>query len=239
MQTFRYSGKCKKLYFQVIYNTMVVFGSVIYVAIKHHQRHKDVKQKKKVQSAMKTLIGIILIMFTFGIQWFFGALTIKKASSTFQWLFVIFSTLQGFMLFLNFVILKPKVRKVVKNGVNRKIGNFRQLLQPYFLTPKTKSTSDTLTSTNVHCSKGDETLSMTTGTSHYGESEKSSPQILKQKSITLHLDHLANDSGATFELSSEDCKHSPDNGRGDQTTSQVVFLDTNTSSNNDKEMTQL
>ena len=50
-------------------------------------------------------------MFLFGLQWVFGAFTIAEASTVFQWFFVIFSTLQGFFLFVFFCILGQDARE--------------------------------------------------------------------------------------------------------------------------------
>ena len=79
----------------VLFNT-VVLVLVIRVLIKHSVRKlKDKEDKEKVQGTFKTLISVASIMLMFGLQWLFGALTIAEASTAFQWLFVIFSTLQG------------------------------------------------------------------------------------------------------------------------------------------------
>ena len=94
----------------VLLNT-IVFVLVIRVLVKHSARKlKDAKNAKKLQGTFKTLISIMSIMFMFGLQWLFGALTIAQASLAFQWLFVIFSTLQGFFLFLFFVVLGKETR---------------------------------------------------------------------------------------------------------------------------------
>ena len=94
----------------VLLNT-IVFVLVIRVLVKHSARKlKDANNAKKLQGTFKTLISIMSIMFMFGLQWLFGALTIAQASLAFQWLFVIFSTLQGFFLFLFFVVLGKETR---------------------------------------------------------------------------------------------------------------------------------
>ena len=95
----------------VLFNT-VVFALVIRVLIKHSCRKlADVEKRKKLQGTIKTLISVISIMFMFGLQWLFGAFTIAEASEVFQWLFVIFSTLQGFFLFLFFCVLTQDARE--------------------------------------------------------------------------------------------------------------------------------
>ena len=94
----------------VLFNT-VVFVLVIRVLLKHSSRKmKGASNTKKTKGTFKALISIISIMSMFGLQWLFGALTIAKASLVFQWLFVIFSTLQGLFLFLFFVAFGKETR---------------------------------------------------------------------------------------------------------------------------------
>ena len=94
----------------VLFNT-VVFVLVLRVLIKHSMRKsKEAKKKQQLKTTMKTMISIISIMFMFGLQWLFGALTIAEASLAFQWLFVIFSTLQGLFLFIFFCVLGKDAR---------------------------------------------------------------------------------------------------------------------------------
>ena len=95
----------------MLFNT-VVFVLVIRVLLIHSCRKlKDVEMAKRIPGTFKTLVSIASIMSMFGLQWFFGALTIAQASLTFQWLFVIFSTLQGFFLFLFFCVLGQDARE--------------------------------------------------------------------------------------------------------------------------------
>ena len=95
----------------VLFN-MVVFVLVLRVLIKHCLRKvEDMEKMKKVQGTFKTFISIVSISFMFGLQWVFGAFTIAEASLAFQWLFVIFSTLQGFFLFLFFCVFTQDARE--------------------------------------------------------------------------------------------------------------------------------
>ena len=64
-----------------------------------------------MKGVLKTMISIIAIMFMFGLQWLFGAITIEEASPVFSWLFLIFSTLQGFFLFLFWVVISKEARE--------------------------------------------------------------------------------------------------------------------------------
>ena len=95
----------------VLFN-MVVFILVLRVLIRHICRKVvDLEKKKKAQGTLKSFISIISISFMFGLQWVFGAFTIEEASVVFQWLFVVFSTLQGFFLFLFFSVFTEEARE--------------------------------------------------------------------------------------------------------------------------------
>jgi hypothetical protein len=95
----------------VVFN-MVVFVMVIRVLLSHSIRKLEGQDKKKqAVGTVKTLISVISIMFMFGLQWLFGAFTIAAASEAFQWLFVIFSTLQGFFLAIFFCVLSQDARE--------------------------------------------------------------------------------------------------------------------------------
>ena len=89
----------------IILFNFVVFGVIIGVLIRHKQRSKLAFKKKERGSNIRLMISIIGIMFIFGLTWLFGALTVDKASLTFQVLFVIFNSLQGFFIFLFFCVL--------------------------------------------------------------------------------------------------------------------------------------
>ena len=95
----------------VLFN-MVVFVIVLRVLLRHcYRKVSDMRKAKRAQATFKTFISVVLISFMFGLQWIFGAFTIAEASVAFQWLFVIFSTLQGFFLFLYFCVFTEEARE--------------------------------------------------------------------------------------------------------------------------------
>jgi len=51
-------------------------------------------------------------MILFGFSWAFAAFTVKGASEVFQFLFVVFNSLQGFFIFLFFVVFAKDARKL-------------------------------------------------------------------------------------------------------------------------------
>ena len=58
------------------------------------------------------MISIMGVMALFGLMWVFGALTIREASTTFQFLFAIFNSMQGFFIFLFFCVLGKDGREL-------------------------------------------------------------------------------------------------------------------------------
>ena len=72
--------------------------------------HKN--ETKAVEGVKRVLISIFGIMFLFGMSWVFGALTISDASLVFQYLFAIFTSLQGFFIFLFLCVLGKEAREL-------------------------------------------------------------------------------------------------------------------------------
>ena len=94
-----------------IINT-VLLVLVFRVLIQHSCRKvADMDKRTKAQQIFKTFISIVSISLTFRLQWLFGAFTITDTSVLYQWLFVVFTTLQGFLLFFFFCILRNDARE--------------------------------------------------------------------------------------------------------------------------------
>ena len=93
----------------VILFNCTVFIIIITVLVRHKQRNKitglKTSKTKERQSTIRLMISIAGIMLLYGLTWIFGALTIDKASLSFQVLFVVFNSLQGFFIFLFFCVL--------------------------------------------------------------------------------------------------------------------------------------
>lgn len=100
---------------------MLLFNVVVFVLVtrvliihgkKNVSRAKGDKDKKKVfTNTLKNLVSIVSVMIMFGLSWLFGALSIAEAAIVFQWFFVIFSTTQGFMLFIFFCVIGTDARE--------------------------------------------------------------------------------------------------------------------------------
>ena len=88
----------------------VVFVTVIGVMLK--QSISKYKNNQVTKSIKRLLVSTFGIMFLFGMSWVFGALTISEASETFQYLFTIFTSLQGFFIFIFFCVLGKEARRL-------------------------------------------------------------------------------------------------------------------------------
>lgn len=105
------------LFAVLLFNT-VVFVMVTFVLIKHTRKKlaKDSSKKKEVtQGTIKAVISVFSVMLMFGLSWLFGAFSIADAAPIFQWPFVVFNTLQGFLLFLFFCVVGKDAREEWKN----------------------------------------------------------------------------------------------------------------------------
>ena len=85
-----------------------MFITVIAVIIKHAIK-RSIDHNKKVNS-IQLMINITSVFVLFGLTWIFGALTIMKAAPTFEIVFAILNSFQGFLIFIFFCILKKEIR---------------------------------------------------------------------------------------------------------------------------------
>ena len=99
-----------------------MFVVIARVLIKHSKKKlqnmkgdKEKEQKNRAKGISKTLFSIVSVMTMFGLSWFFGAFSIGGGALVFQWLFVIFNTTQGFMLFIFFCVIGSDAREEWKN----------------------------------------------------------------------------------------------------------------------------
>ena len=58
------------------------------------------------------MLNVIAILILFGVTWVFGALTVQKRYELFEFLFVVSNSLQGFYIFVFFVVLAKETREL-------------------------------------------------------------------------------------------------------------------------------
>ena len=90
----------------------IVFVLVIRVLMIHSKKKFGTRDKGTVETVKRLLISSFGIMFLFGLSWVFGAFTISAASEVFQYLFTIFTSLQGFFIFFFFCVLGKEAREL-------------------------------------------------------------------------------------------------------------------------------
>eukprot|EP00731_Ephydatia_muelleri_P009395 Em0004g1733a len=86
----------------------VIFIIVISVIIKHTIKRSNDHFKKT--PTIQLMTNIISVFVLFGLTWIFGALTIMKAATTFQIMFTLLNSFQGFLIFIFFCVLNKEIR---------------------------------------------------------------------------------------------------------------------------------
>ena len=158
--------------FAVLLFNSVVFVMVTVVLIKHTRKKlaKENKKRKDVtQGTIKAIISIVSVMVMFGLSWLFGALSISDGAVFFQWPFVIFNTLQGFILFLFSCVIGKDARD---EWINLLTCNRR----------KKRQRKNTITNSRSH-----------TGTSRFHKSNVHSTKLtnLSSRTPTLRTSELS------------------------------------------------
>lgn len=106
------------------------------------------------------MISIAGVMFLFGLSWLFGALTITVTAVrlTFQILFAIFTSLQGFFVFIFFCVFSKEARELWKETLS--CGRYKSK----FLNPHLQFTSSGGAANKYRTPKNGNS---TSGASHY------------------------------------------------------------------------
>ena len=87
----------------LIFNT-IIFVIVMSVLTKKIRKKYATTDHANRKIIFRLMISIMGVMSLFGLTWVFGALTIREASTAFQFLFALFNSLQGFFMFLFFCV---------------------------------------------------------------------------------------------------------------------------------------
>ena len=96
---------------------ILLFNAIIFVigmSILAKQIHKKFANKDhgNRKTFVRLMISTMGVMALFGLTWVFGALTVREASTVFQFLFAIFNSLQGFFIFLFFCVFGKEGREL-------------------------------------------------------------------------------------------------------------------------------
>ena len=108
------------------FNT-VVFIVVIAVIIKHTVK-RSIDHKKKTDT-IQLMLSITSVFVLLGLTWIFGAMTIMKAAPTFEIVFTILNSFQGFLNFFFFCVLKKEIRSSwaqTLRGMMRGVSSIRE-----------------------------------------------------------------------------------------------------------------
>lgn len=76
--------------------------------------------KNFVKMSLRNLIALMWLIVLFGMGWVFGLLTIREASKTFQYLFVIANGFQGFYFFIFICLSQTEGRKFWKDIITKR-----------------------------------------------------------------------------------------------------------------------
>ena len=88
---------------------IIVFGLVLYNIFK--LSHLPRKSKASREFMISRLRVIVFLFFLFGLTWIFGFLSAYESLIFFKYLFCITATSQGFIFFVYFIIMDPKIKK--------------------------------------------------------------------------------------------------------------------------------
>ena len=97
-------------------NTYIIIRVII--CIRNYGKRERARTKIGTTYNFKRIKAVRFLVFlanSSGLQWFLGVFTISDASLTFQWLFVIFFSLQGCLIFINECVLREGVRDEWRN----------------------------------------------------------------------------------------------------------------------------
>lgn len=106
----------------ILFNA-VIFICVIVVLIKHVKKTANLKnQSVSKNEVIRLIFSIGGVMGLFGLTWLFGILTFSTAGlrETFQILFTIFNSFQGFFIFVFLCVMSADVREEWKSFFNVK-----------------------------------------------------------------------------------------------------------------------
>ncbi|KAL5497151.1 hypothetical protein EMCRGX_G013575 [Ephydatia muelleri] len=162
----------------------VIFIVVIAVLIKHVIKRSSGHSKKT--HPIQLMANIISVIILFGLTWIFGALTIMRAATTFQIVFTLLNSFQGFLIFIIFCVLKKEIRsswtQIIKN--HGYIRDMRSSVHS-ILTTSNANTRSTVVGNMDILSNADTDESIFTE-----EMKTLGPNVQLTRTLSLHKRHM-------------------------------------------------
>ena len=162
----------------------VIFIVVIAVLIKHVIKRSSGHSKKT--HPIQLMTNIISVIILFGLTWIFGALTIMKAAPTFQIVFTLLNSFQGFLIFIIFCVLKKEIRSSWTQII-KKCGYIRDMRSSVhsILTISNANTRSTVVGNMDILSNADRDESIFTE-----EMKTLGPNVQLTRTLSLHKRHM-------------------------------------------------
>lgn len=95
----------------IVIANLIIFVLVIYHIIKGGWKSESMR-KNEHSMALSQLRVSIFLFFLLGLTWIFGLLASSQATVLFSYLFCLTATIQGFVLFLYFIVMDPITRQL-------------------------------------------------------------------------------------------------------------------------------
>jgi 7 transmembrane receptor (Secretin family)/GPCR proteolysis site, GPS, motif len=96
----------------IVVANLVVFIIVLFNILKSGWNQPGESRKTEHNMTLSQLRVSIFLFFLLGLTWIFGLLASSKATIIFSYLFCLTATIQGFVLFLYFILMDPITRKL-------------------------------------------------------------------------------------------------------------------------------
>ncbi|CAB4008983.1 adhesion G- coupled receptor D1-like, partial [Paramuricea clavata] len=123
--------------FLVILANTIVFVMVLRTMMKS-QKVKLQDNFHKVRTGVKASVIIFPIL---GLTWIFGVMTFNRETLFFRYLFAVFNSAQGLLIFLFHCVLNKQIRDIVRNSTWRRSTLSTGSGKNYFRHPKSSSSS--------------------------------------------------------------------------------------------------
>lgn len=96
----------------IVIANLIIFIIVLYNILKSGWSQPGESRKSEQSMTLSQLRVSIFLFFLLGLTWIFGLLASSQATILFSYLFCLTATLQGFVLFLYFIVMDPITRKL-------------------------------------------------------------------------------------------------------------------------------